>query len=667
MTKKTHSKKSKESKKSSEHKRKSASSTNTSNKKPTSKDANKHSKSKNSKCAKVVSVPKTSSSDTSCSKTSVKLDKCRRRINQIDAEFRKKVEDESKKFEKIENELVEKIRQQFLNETEKKVKNIQTEYNNLIEKMKNELDMKQDEELAYLKMEEKDGNDATEKKRIELEKEIQVRQTEMQADIDNYQKKRISEMEEQIRRFKEQCETDIKEYNRKRVETNEMLLEQIRQKLDLEISNDKTKGKMKAEMKRDRIKEQYQIKQTEETVKHNQAMSQAIAETRQKQEIELSQAIADCKKAMSKDLEKEKARYEKELRDERNKLEKEIESMDEILKGRLKQEQRRLEQRTKMKQELLAILSMEDTRKITDEEFISTRYQFKIERSQVVMQSNVSAIYKAKHEEKECYCKVTILNKWSPRHRVDFTRYAARIMRYLSLNHSKAPYFPNVLDILSTDSKLYTFVEPLAATRTLETYLSVRLKRTSSSNNAQFPGLTKPEIINVLSQVVKGIYYLNNIFIAHANLIDENITVLIPENSDLSNCKVMITGLSRPIVFYNVESDQITSSKGFDLSNDSDMLNHLPPECFESEFQATNIDVYSIGVLAYQLVRVRSPFFGMGSSKKILTVKQNECIKFIDGKEPERDLVQLVSFMTQPQQRNRILIDEVLTHAFFKN
>lgn len=52
-----------------------------------------------------------------------------------------------------------------------------------------------------------------------------------------------------------------------------------------------------------------------------------------------------------------------------------------------------------------------------------------------------------------------MLDKWSIRHRADFAKHSTRLARYLTENHEKAPYFVKVVEILSTDSKVYTFME----------------------------------------------------------------------------------------------------------------------------------------------------------------------------------------------------------------
>lgn len=437
-----------------------------------------------------------------------------------------------------------------------------------------------------------------------------------------------------------------------------------------------------ATLKVDKVKERFQNAATIETEKLNAALVQAIDEQKASSEAHLEQAIVENKKSSQAQLVKSRTLVDECFRDERAQLLASIEEWENTIKSNLKQEKRLLELRKSMKQELLSMLAYEDTHKLADEDLIFSRFGFKIERSQILVQSSASTVYAASQNNSLCACKVTMLSKWSTRHRLDFAKngHATKLARYLSANRGKAANaFVHILDILATDAKVYTFMLPLDCPKTLSTYLdSFGCKLTKSASSKSTRGgvdifsssLRKIEFLNVLSQVCKGCRWLNHLFIAHGNLTADNVTLLLTGSIDMSNVKVVLTGLSRPILYYSVESDSIVATKGFDLSVDSpESIDHLPPECFESEFQATHLDGYSIGVLAYQMLRRHSPFAKYASSpKKMLAAKQAESVKLsLDKAESEHSqLVVLVASLTNPKPSRRVPMDEVLNHSYFK-
>ena len=122
-------------------------------------------------------------------------------------------------------------------------------------------------------------------------------------------------------------------------------------------------------------------------------------------------------------------------------------------------------------------------------------------------------------------------------------------------------------------------------------------------------------------------------------------------------------------MFYNVECDKLIIVKGFDPLVDPELepIDHLPVECFAPDFLAANLDTYSIGVMAFGMLRLRSPFARM-SQARALASKQAEAVKLsLDKSEAEHGpLTSLITSLTQPNQRKRLLVDDILGHAYFK-
>lgn len=266
-----------------------------------------------------------------------------------------------------------------------------------------------------------------------------------------------------------------------------------------------------------------------------------------------------------------------------------------------------------------------------------------------------------------------MMDKWSVVHRLAWAKnHSTRLARYLTETHDKAPYFVKVINILATEQKVYAFMEPLPSTLTLLTYLeaiTAKLKKVSTSSTELRSGMKKSEMVNVLSQVIKAVCFLDNVFVAHTALMHSNITIIPSDAHDLTTARIIITGLTRPIVFFNPESDELINVKGFDPSSDvsQDPMDHLPPECFESKFLPAYVDTYSIGVLAFGMLRLRSPFARM-SQVKILAAKQTEPVKLsLDkGEAVHGQLAALICALTQPNQTKRLPLEEILGHAYLK-
>lgn len=447
---------------------------------------------------------------------------------------------------------------------------------------------------------------------------------------------------------------------------------QLRQLFELELKNETTKNEYDQALKAEKSKERFIRARNDATGRLSQSLADAIADLRTAREAQLETRIADIKNKFHESSVQCREKVEEQFSEERTKLVALIENMEVTIKNTISEDQLEMERRIKKKQELLHMLAQPDTRKLLDEDLIS-KQKFRIERSKIVHQSNVSAIYVATSGDQTCYCKVSILHRWSIRHRLDFFKNGGRLARYLSgLN---TPYFAKVIDVLATDTKIYTFLEPFPSTRTLHSYLEslyLACKRNAPKDASGLlpyhSGIKKAEMVNVLSQVVKAMLYLDNLFVAHMALVHSNITIAPPEPSSLSSVKLLITGLSRPIVYYSAKEDRHITAKGLDTAVDPtlDPIDHLPPECFEESFIASSVDVYSIGVLLYALLRLRSPF--SKNVAKVIAAKKASSVRLhLDKSEAEHDgLSSLVAALTHPQTGKRLLIDDVLSFPYLK-
>lgn len=586
------------------------------------------------------------------------LETAKKRLMEIDLECQIKVHEQVKNLENGEIGLATDIWQQNVIELEEQIQKIMKEYQTKLKESMGKFVKSSDEKDDSF-----DKSALLSKEKFELE--IKKIENDAKDDIEKYHKKRENDLEASKKiyeQFQAQCLQDVEEYSTNRNAIANLLIERLKDNLQIETNAKQVIKEQNENM--EQMKQQIVSTQLEELNKMNSIVSEAIKQ------------FGTTKSTLPKKLDEIRQQVEEKYREERDRLHSILTQAVGKLKGRLGAlEQREVERRLKTKQELLNMLAMNDTIVLTDEEFITNRYEYTIERNRITKQSNCSSIYQArKKDDSSCLCKVTMFHKWSVRHRLDYMKHSTRLMRYLAANHEKAPMFVKVIEVFATDTKLYTFMEPLSSSNTLESQLNVQTRRksvrpsSSSSADMVSSNLKKSDIINIVNQVVAGIRFLSNLFIAHANLSLDNITLLAdPTSVNLSKCQLVITGLTRAIVYYNVESDDLIMVKGYEVTDVSP--DHLPPECFDASFQPMNLDLYSIGILLYRLIRIRSPFINCGKNVNKISAKRNGPVNLVlnskERNEHGNELVQLVASLTNTKWDKRISLENISVHEYF--
>ncbi|KAJ6219628.1 hypothetical protein RDWZM_005440 [Blomia tropicalis] len=586
------------------------------------------------------------------------LETAKKRLMEIDLECQIKVHEQVKNLENGEIGLATDIWQQNVIELEEQIQKIMKEYQTKLKESMEKFVKSSDEKDDSF-----DKSALLSKEKFELE--IKKIENDAKDDIEKYHKKRENDLEASKKiyeQFQAQCLQDVEEYSTNRNAIANLLIERLKDNLQIETNAKQVIKEQNENM--EQMKQQIVSTQLEELNKMNSIVSEAIKQ------------FGTTKSTLPKKLDEIRQQVEEKYREERDRLHSILTQAVGKLKGRLGAlEQREVERRLKTKQELLNMLAMNDTIVLTDEEFITNRYEYTIERNRITKQSNCSSIYQArKKDDSSCLCKVTMFHKWSVRHRLDYMKHSTRLMRYLAANHEKAPMFVKVIEVFATDTKLYTFMEPLSSSNTLESQLNVQTRRksvrpsSSSSADMVSSNLKKSDIINIVNQVVAGIRFLSNLFIAHANLSLDNITLLAdPTSVNLSKCQLVITGLTRAIVYYNVESDDLIMVKGYEVTDVSP--DHLPPECFDASFQPMNLDLYSIGILLYRLIRIRSPFINCGKNVNKISAKRSGPVNLVlnskERNEHGNELVQLVASLTNTKWDKRISLENISVHEYF--
>lgn len=320
------------------------------------------------------------------------------------------------------------------------------------------------------------------------------------------------------------------------------------------------------------------------------------------------------------------------------------------------------------KEELLHLLHMQDIVKIPDEEYLEN-HGSKIDRAHVTYQTQFSSCYessiKVNKDKVKCWCMVSLMNLWSPRHKKDCLKMNSHIMRYIA-SKTDQTMFAKVHNVFCTENKLYTFMDPLESSKTLDNYVmamntKTKNKRRRSVDQPQrykWKQFTDDEMYTIAIQIVQAIKFLKNVFVAHMNLTPDNIVFI--ESDPL---RIVITGLTRCVIYFTAESDEFCMTPAYEINEP--FVEHLPAECFKEQFSARNVDTYSMGYVLYVINELRFPYDQMDSNKSMYERKCTEALVLSgDSNEPLRDLV---ANITNPNPSARLPNEVVMGHEYFKS
>lgn len=583
---------------------------------------------------------------------SMKLRECaaiKTQLKRISDECRMKIEAEVERITKEEQEECDRARKEDAERIEQEIQAVKVAYETKVSHLSEEYKAKQEKQFELLKRGEADFEKQIEKKKIDMENDIQHRLEVAQAEIEQYRAKRYKEMQDQL-------ELDVKVFAEKRLEAHSQLVEQLKAKLELETCNELNKAKLDNTILMNDLREKYQQMQAEEAAQLTLTMNEKIQMLKELDEKSLADLMKDIQKLFQVETEKSKQSIEELYSKERIELKTKLEELEHSIQARKKAEELELETRIAKKKVLLQVMNLPGTIRIADEDFLP-RYKFKIIRVNIILQTNDSTIYEALKEDPllQCCCKLTMFNKWSHRHKKDFMRLSPKIYRYIAQRKESLP-FPRVFEILHTDQKLYMFMEYLNVTGTVESYVrDIAKRRKNDLCTTPTPAIPTPIIVLIMRQVLDGIRFLDNMLVAHMNLRPEHLGLI---HSD-DTVHVMITDLSRAVAYYNIERDEYCKEPPIDLTEK--FTEHLPAECFQGDFCPKNVDMYSVGFLLSFIALQRSPF-DYSTGRKMLAVKSEEPVNV--GCE-HAYLADLVLKLTDPDPEKRLMLSEVSEHRFF--
>ena len=232
--------------------------------------------------------------------------------------------------------------------------------------------------------------------------------------------------------------------------------------------------------------------------------------------------------------------------------------------------------------------------------FLNERYQI----LELIGKGGYSEVYKAydTYNHKFIACKLIQINEnWPQEIKQSYIKHTIRENLILqNLNHKKIVKLYDTLEI--NDNSFCNILEYCSGPD-----LSLYIRKNGGSISEQIAKI-------IITQILQALIYLNNLTkkIIHYDLKPENILF----DSDM-NIKITDFGLAK-IIEPNTEFVQLTS-QGVGT------YWYLPPECFEENKNIeinSKVDIWSLGVILYEIIFNKKPFgHGCSSQKKLVKDK----------------------------------------------
>ena len=163
--------------------------------------------------------------------------------------------------------------------------------------------------------------------------------------------------------------------------------------------------------------------------------------------------------------------------------------------------------------------------------------------------------------------------------------------------------------------------------------------------------MTIEEILIVIKQIVKAMVYANNEKkIIHRDLKPANILL---HNGAI---KVADFGFARTVDDPKIQS-KLTKRIGTPL--------YMAPQIFRGEKYGPKCDVWSLGVLFYELIFKKPPWYGTDAHNLFKNIKHSPLD--LDG-DPDLDenVKDLLKKMLKKTEENRVGFEDILNHDVFK-
>lgn len=166
-----------------------------------------------------------------------------------------------------------------------------------------------------------------------------------------------------------------------------------------------------------------------------------------------------------------------------------------------------------------------------------------------------------------------------------------------------------------------------------------------SSKNKMKNIFTEFEAFHYFIQVINAIYFLHDNGIIHRDIKPENI--LITKDNKIKLCDF---GWAKELTVEN-------------RSTFCGTMEYMAPEIVENGNYDCGVDIWSLGVLLYEILIGHSPFAGGGDKEVMNNIKTCKEINF-EGFDLSDECKDLIRKLLEPNQYKRITIKDILEHPF---
>ena len=161
-------------------------------------------------------------------------------------------------------------------------------------------------------------------------------------------------------------------------------------------------------------------------------------------------------------------------------------------------------------------------------------------------------------------------------------------------------------------------------------------------------GFSEYKAFEYFIQVVNAVYYLHNNNIIHRDIKPENI--LIGEDNKIKLCDF---GWAKELTLEN-------------RSTFCGTVEYMAPEIVENENYDYGVDIWSLGILLYELLYGHSPFKANNTKNVILNIKSHELTLDDKKKNISNSCKDLIKKLLNNNPQKRYKIKDILEHPFIK-
>ena len=161
-------------------------------------------------------------------------------------------------------------------------------------------------------------------------------------------------------------------------------------------------------------------------------------------------------------------------------------------------------------------------------------------------------------------------------------------------------------------------------------------------------GFSEAKAFDYFIQMINAVYYLHSNNIIHRDIKPENI--LISKDNKLKLCDF---GWAKELTLEN-------------RSTFCGTMEYMAPEIVGSENYDYSVDIWSLGILLYELLFGHSPFKGNSTNNIILNIKSHELNYDDKNKKISNSCKDLIQHLLNMNPQKRLKIKDILEHPFIK-